>query len=148
MHGNEHEEEWERLAAQMSAAQRQVVEFMGRTGGRPFDAVRAGLCHTASVTRWGPDTLHAHAETWRKAHPNPAKVASKAARAIVRLVPAATAYLGDVLTGAEPPHSVRMSAARYVLDHVERQAQGTTSAAAEGAAPEVAELAHLLRAAR
>jgi len=147
MHSDE-EEEWERLARDMSASQRQVVEFMGRTGGRPFDAVRAGLCHTASVTRWTPDALQAQAEVWRRAHPNPAKVSSRAARALVRLVPAAVQYVADVLTGAEPPQAVRMQAARFVLDHVERQAQGATDGATDGATPAVAELAHLLRAAR
>lgn len=147
MHSDE-EEEWERIARDMSAAQKQVVEFMGRTGGRPFDAVRAGLCHTASVTRWTPDALQAQAEVWRRAHPNPTKAASKAARALVRLVPSAVQYVADVLTGAEPPQAVRMQAARYVLDHVERQAQGATDSATDTAAPAVAELAHLLRAAR
>ena len=142
------EEEWERLSREISAAQRQVVEFMGRTGGRPFDAVRAGLCNNSSVTRWTSETLHAHAEVWRRAHPNPGKAASKAARALVRLVPAAVQYVADVLTGAEPPQAVRMQAARYVLDHVERQAQGATDGATDGATPAVAELAHLLRAAR
>jgi len=148
MHSDD-EEQWESIAREMTAAQRQVIEFMGRTGGRPYDAVRAGLCNGVSITRWGGvEVLQAHAEAWRRAHPNPAHASTKAARAIVRLVPAATAYIGAVLTGAEPPQAVRMGAARYVLDHVERQAQGATSAATEGATPEVAELAHLLRAAR